>query len=155
MNGNPKRFQSISPTFRRARRRQGGFTLIEMVVAAIVLVVGIVAALGAIGAATRSSETAGGYSTAAILAYQHFADMESQPDQIIPGDQNGDFGPDFPKYKWTSTTESTDFPALVRVTVTITWSAGPKEKQAQFISYEPSSTGASQSPTTVPTTSTK
>ncbi len=125
-----------------------------MVVATIVLVVGIVAALGAIGAATRSSEIAGGYSTAAILAYQHFADMESQPDQIVAGDQSGDFGADFPKYRWSSTTETTDYPALVRVTVTITWSTGQNQKNAQFISYEPSSTGASQSPTVVPTTST-
>ena len=37
----------------RPRRSQPGFTLIEMIIAAILLVIGVAGALGAIGASTR------------------------------------------------------------------------------------------------------
>jgi len=123
-----------------------------MVVAVIVLVIGIGAALGALSAATKSAETAGNYSTASILAQQKISEIESQPDNLNSG--SGDFGADYPNYQWQSTIENTDLPTVSKLTLTIQWRSGNIQKQAQFVTYEPSNQGAYSNPTTVPTATT-
>lgn len=129
--------------FRRNRR---GFTLVEMIVAAILLVVGVVAALTCIGSATRSTALAAEYTTAALLAQQRFAEIEAQSDQLTSGDQQGDFGEDFPGYSWHQTVETTDFSGLVRVALTIEWPSGATRRSAQFVTYEQTQTQQQASP---------
>ncbi len=67
------------------RKRQAGFTLIEMVVATVLLVLGVVAALACISSATRSTSISSEYTTAALLAQQKIAEVEATPDQIQGG----------------------------------------------------------------------
>jgi Tfp pilus assembly protein PilV len=107
-----------------------------MVVATILLFVGVTAALMCIGSATRSTGIADEYSKATLLAQQQFASIEAQLDQLAGGDQQGDFGEDYPGYSWQQTVETTDFPGLVRVTLVILWKSGAGTRQAQFVTYE-------------------
>jgi len=117
-----------------------------MIVAAILLVVGVVAALACIGAATRSTSLAAEYTTAALLAQQRLAEIEAQPDQLSSGDQQGDFGEAFPGYTWHQTVETTDLSGLVRVTLTIEWPSGATRRSAQFVTYEQTQTQQPLSP---------
>jgi prepilin-type N-terminal cleavage/methylation domain-containing protein len=132
--------------FPALRHHQQGFTLVEMIVAAILLVVGVVAALACIGAATRSTSLAAEYTTAALLAQQRLAEIEAQPDQLSSGDQQGDFGEAFPGYTWHQTVETTDLSGLVRVTLTIEWPSGATRRSAQFVTYEQTQTQQPLSP---------
>ena len=117
------------------RRRNRGFTLVEMIVATLLLAIGAVAALMCIGSATRAAAVSREYATAARMAEQRFAEIVQQPDQIQGGSQSGDFGSDYPNYTWDQTVETTDFPGLVRVTLNINWGSGPVQRTAQFVSY--------------------
>lgn len=129
------------------RHNRQGFTLVEMIVAAILLVVGVVAALACIGSATRSTALAAEYTTAALLAQQRFAEIEAQPDQLTSGDQQGDFGEEFPGYSWHQMVETTDFGGLVRITLTIEWPSGATRRSVQFVTYEQTQTQQQASPT--------
>ena len=117
------------------RRRQAGFTLIEMVVAIVLLALGVVGALACISSATRSTSISSEYTTAALLAQQKLAEVEAQPEQIQGGEQSGDFGEEYPTFSWRQNTESSSIASLMRVTLSIEWKSGAIPRQAQFVTY--------------------
>lgn len=136
-----------------SRRSKRGFTLVEMIVATMLLAIGAVAAMMCIGSATRAAGVSREYATAARMAEQRFAEIAQQPDQIQGGTQSGDFGQDYPGYSWEQTVETTDFAGLVRVTLTITWVSGPVQRSAQFVSYaetNPAGSSTSSGASTTP-----
>ena len=116
-------------------RRRRGFTLVEMVVATVLLALGVVGALACISSATRSTSISSEYTTAAFLAQQKFAELEAQPDQIQGGEQNGDFGEAHPTFSWRQQVESTTIASLMRVTLQVEWRSGALSRSAQFASY--------------------
>ena len=117
------------------RRRQAGFTLIEMVVAIVLLALGVVGALACISSATRSTSISSEYTTAALLAQQKLAEVEAQPDQIQGGEQSGDFGEEYSNFSWRQNIESSNIASLMRVTLSIEWKSGASQRQAQFVTY--------------------
>lgn len=117
-------------------RRRLGFTLIEMIVAAILLFVGVVAALEGIAAATRSAGIANQLTLATLLAQKHFAELEVDTSQLSGGAQSGDFTDEYAGYHWDQNVDTTDFTNLVKVTLTISWSSGAMPRTAQFVTYE-------------------
>jgi len=132
--GMPLLVRALRP---RSRRSQRGFTIIEMVVASILLAVGVTAALYTISLSTHNTAIASEYSVASMLAQQRIAEMEAQPDQISGGSQNGSFGDEYSQYSWDQTVETTDFSTLMRVTLTISWQSGAAPRSIQFVTYEP------------------
>lgn len=112
------------------------FTLIEMVVATLLLAIGVVSALICISSATRASIVASQYRQAVRLAQQRIAEMESQPDSISSGDSQGDFGSDSPGYRWKQTAENTDFTNVLKVTLTVQWDNGVNGRSIQIVTYE-------------------
>ena len=104
-----------------------------MVVAAVLLAIGAVAALACISSGTRGAARAKEYSTASILAQKKFGDIETDPTQISVGDQSGDFGDQYPGWSFDQNVENSDLNGAVRVTMTIHW---PGNGTAQFVSYE-------------------
>ncbi len=118
---------------RRSRRRCAGFTLVEMVVAAILLFVGGVAAMMCISSSLRITGVAEAHAKSAILAERRLAELETQPDLVTAGDQQGDFGDEYPGFQWTQTVEPTDIADVSRVTLTITWPNGLRTGSATFV----------------------
>jgi type II secretion system protein I len=127
----------------RRRRRRAGFTLIEMIVASILLFVGVVAALEAVASATKGAGVANEITVAALLAQQHIAELEVDTSQLSGGANSGDFGEQYQNYHWDQNVEATDFTNLVKVTLTVSWSSGATPRTAQFVTYEllPDTTG--------------
>lgn len=104
--------------------------------ATVLLFVGIVSGTMAISHATKMSSQSSENETAALLAQQRFATIEADPTQLTSGDQQGDFGDDYPSFHWRQETESTDITDLLRVTVVIEIGLGSEQRQLQFVSYE-------------------
>jgi prepilin-type N-terminal cleavage/methylation domain-containing protein len=115
---------------------RAGFTLIEMIVAIILLAVGVVSTMICIAAATRSTGVANEYTSAALLAQQRFAELEASPDQLVAGEQQGEFGQDHPGFTWDQNIEIGAITQVLKVTMTIRWRAGGTVRSAQFVSYE-------------------
>jgi general secretion pathway protein I len=77
------------------RRREDGFTLIEVLVALVVLATAVVAILQLFGGGLRLARTAGDHADAALLASAKLADLEPGP--LDEGTADGSEGP----YRWT------------------------------------------------------
>ena len=83
------------PPSARPRARDGGFTLLEVLVALVVLSTTVVAALQLFGGGLRLARTAGDHTEAALLASAKLADLE--PGALTEGEIDGTDGP----YHWT------------------------------------------------------
>lgn len=114
---------------------KAGFTLVEMIVAMILLVVAVGSALGAFSAINRANGQAAAMQTAAILAQQKMSDIEMHSDQITGGDQQGDFGDAYPGYSWHQNIQATDYTNLFLVTVTVQWGTGNSTSTRSLTCY--------------------
>ena len=117
------------------RRANAGFTLVEMIVATVLLAVGVAATLGAIHAAAQTTMAADGAQTSALLAQKQITQLELQPDQISGGDQQGEFGDEYPGYKWQQSVEATDYSNLFKVTLTVSWGSNNDQHKRDYITY--------------------
>ena len=115
--------------------RLRGFTLVEMIVAGFILAVALVAATTAFSTVTRVNGKAEVMQTSALLAHQHFSELEQQADTLSGGDQQGDFGQSYLGYKWQRTVEATDYPSLFKVTLTVIWGGGGHPQQYEYTSF--------------------
>lgn len=119
---------SIAPTL---RGRDGGFTLIEVLVALVVLATTVVAVLQLFGGGLRLARAAGDHSDAALIASARLADLEPGP--LTEGTMEGVDGP----YRWIRRvglepgllpvepdTPETSRLRLARVTVEVRWGQG-------------------------------
>lgn len=77
------------------RSRDEGFTLLEVLVAMVVLSTTVVAALQLFGGGLRLARAAGDHADAALLASAKLADLASGP--LTEGTEEGADGP----YRWT------------------------------------------------------
>lgn len=166
------------------RRSNGGFTLVEVMVAIVILAVGITGAMQAVGASSRASAQARDTAIAASLARQVLNEMKASSDataltsdttsgtttgtttggtttgttgqELTTGTQSGDFGADYPGYRWESDVEdSADISGLLQITVSVFWPNGTRENRLVLTTYYlPPGTGTTQGTTTGGTSTT-
>lgn len=126
---------------------QRGFTLMEMVVATLILAIGVAGAMSALAASTRAAGVTERLHTASLLAQRRLTEIEMQSDTLSAGEQQGGFGEQYPDYRWRQAVEQTNMTDLFSVTVTVEWNQGGiigERKVATFLrkpSQEPSATG--------------
>jgi prepilin-type N-terminal cleavage/methylation domain-containing protein len=125
--------------FDRLRAKRGrGFTLIEVLVAAMVLGVAIVGALGAFSATMRALGVAEFDSAAARLGQAKMAEVRAL-DELPLGESSGDFGEDNPGFTWSLNIEpvgeETGLQGLYQIELTITGRAGGRAREATFTTY--------------------
>src|SRR5439155_27385263 len=101
-----------------SRRSHAGFTLIEVLVAAVVLAIGISAGVRAMGAMVRASAAAADRETAVRLAGERMARLEGV-DGVSTGDAQGDFDSE-PRFHWQQRVASAAETGVLEATVTIT-----------------------------------
>ena len=116
-------------------RLSRAFTLVEMIVAGFLLSVAVVAAMTAFATVTRVNGKAEVMQTSALLARQHFADLEQQASSVSGGDQQGDFGTDYTGYRWQRTVEATDYPQLFKVSLVVSWGSGRSPQSYEYTTY--------------------
>lgn len=116
------------------KRGQGGFTLMEVMVALSIVAIALMA-IYRMHSQTLFMDTRGRFDTvAALLARQKLADVGTVELSDLIGD-SGDFGNDYPGYTWQIQSETVsselikeDGPSLKRITITI----GLNEDEALF-----------------------
>lgn len=122
--------RSTSP----AARARGGFTLIEMVVATVVLAVGVVGALSVFGVISRASATAAEYDQAALLAERRLAEVEALGSEGAVSD-SGDFGEEFPGYRWEQEVLETEHEGLQELRLTVEWGSEQSRRGMVVATY--------------------
>jgi type II secretion system protein I len=119
----------------KARHIRSGFTLIEMIVATVLLYIGVVATVICISAATNNTSIASEYTTAALLAQQRFAEIEASTDQISPGEQQGQFDGEFRNFRWQQNIETDSTTPVYKVSIAVQWPSGMNLRTARFVSF--------------------
>ncbi|HEV2329018.1 MAG TPA: prepilin-type N-terminal cleavage/methylation domain-containing protein [Verrucomicrobiae bacterium] len=97
---------------------QAGFSLIEVVVAILILGVALVGLTEGVTAALGSSKASERQTTAAQLAAGQIETLRASG-SYDDGQTDGDFGDDFLQYRWKQTISSEDIPGLHDVEVEV------------------------------------
>lgn len=109
------------------RRRFGGFTFIELL--ATVVLIGIImpVAMRSIGLCTRLGGQSRRQIEAASLAYTKLTELTSSQDWKT-GQKSGDFGSDWPGYRWTSAVSNWTDSAVSQLDLTVVWQSQGQQR---------------------------
>lgn len=106
-----------------------------MIVATLLLALAVVGALVAYTAATQSSALSERLHTASLLAQKQLTELELQADSLSGGEQQGNFGEQYPEYRWQQIVEPTEFQNLYRVTLTVQWGPTNAPRERSFVTF--------------------
>ncbi|MFQ6096582.1 MAG: prepilin-type N-terminal cleavage/methylation domain-containing protein [Armatimonadota bacterium] len=112
-----------------------GFTLYEVLVATIVLAVGLVTVLRAVGASLGAEQRAEVVSTVTMLAREKMEEIRKEP-AIAVGDDRGDFGDSFPDYYWEAQIRQTAIPGLDQIVVIVHYTINGREDEYVLTSLQ-------------------
>ncbi len=94
-----------------ALERRDGFTLVEVMVAVVVIAIVMTAVFRLQAQTITMAESTRFYSTAMLLAQQKMSEMR-EAGSGDPSEGSGDFGDDFPGFSWRVSMERVDSRAL-------------------------------------------
>ncbi len=98
--------------------RQSGFSLVEVMVAILILAIAVAGLTGGITTALGSSKESEFQTTAALLAAGQIETLRAESD-ITDGESDGDFGQGLPLYRWKRTITASQPDGLHEVTVVV------------------------------------
>ena len=102
----------------RNTHRSSGFSLIEVMIALLIMGVALVGLVQATTTAISSSKESEIQTTASLLASGRIERLQADG-ELEDGETDGDWGDDFPNYAWTQTISPTDLKGLHEIKVTI------------------------------------
>ena len=111
-----------------------GFTLVEILVALVILGVALTALLSAEAAGVRLRSQSQELTLATFLAQARMTDVELAgfPDL---GTREGDFGDAYPGYRWQLNVTEAPFPKVREVRVLVRWPAGAREERLEITNF--------------------
>ena len=112
----------VAPTRRMQCARihgSGGFTLLEVMLAMAILAISLTAVFQSQSQSISMTGRSRFETTAPLLAQSRMAHIEAtSPGDIHP--EEGDFGDDFPDYRWYLTVSETEIEHLKKIEMTVT-----------------------------------
>jgi type IV pilus modification protein PilV len=125
-----------------------GFSLVEVMVAILILAIAVVGLTGGITTALGSSKESELQTTAALLAAGQIETLRANGD-LTDGETNGDFGQGLPLYRWKQTITASQPDGLHEVEVVVEESRTGKAiynlKTMLFVAADASTTNSGQS----------
>jgi general secretion pathway protein I len=106
--------------------RQSGFSLVEVMVAILILAIAVAGLTGGITTALGSSKESELQTTAALLAAGQIETLRAESD-LTDGETNGDFGKGLPLYRWKRTITASQPDGLHEVDVVVEDARSGKE----------------------------
>jgi len=99
-------------------RHNAGFSLIEVMVAVLILGIALAGLTHGITTALESSKESQWQTTAALFASGQIETLRAEG-SLENGETTGDCGPDLPAYRWKQTVTDTDITGLHEVSVVV------------------------------------
>ncbi|MRR37696.1 type II secretion system protein [bacterium] len=115
-------------------RRSRGFTLLEVVVAMVILSIAFVTLITAANQGVDMAARSKFITTSTLLAQKRIADVISDTGAKSAGTGEGDFGEDYTGYTYTEKTEATPLEGCYKYTLTIKWGA-KGNLETEFMSF--------------------
>jgi general secretion pathway protein I len=106
--------------------RQSGFSLVEVMVAILILAIAVAGLTGGITTALGSSKESELQTTAALLAAGQIETLRAEGD-LTDGETDGDFGQGLPLYRWKRTIAASQPDGLHEVDVVVEDTRSGKE----------------------------
>lgn len=103
----------------KRRRHNAGFSLVELMVAILILGVALVGLTRGITTALSSNKESELQTAASLIAAGQIETLRSEKDMLIDGMTEGDCGEDLPLYQWTQTITAGSIDGLHDVTVAV------------------------------------
>jgi len=110
---------------RRAPAKRG-FTLVELLAALALIGIALPVLLHAITTASRMTSVAKRKTEATTLAQGKVEELVATR-AWQSGQMSGDFGENFPEYRWSAALANWDATTMQELDVTVTWSLGARE----------------------------
>jgi len=111
------------------QRLPDGFTLVEVLLAIVILTTGLILVFQGFGVGVRAASLAEKETTACLLAQRVIADLEMQ-ETLTAGTDQGEFEEDYPGYRYeTEITESAEVSGLYEVRIMVFWVQGDQERE--------------------------
>ena len=116
-----------------------GFTLVEVLVALVILSITFVWLLNAESQGINMAIRSRFLTTSSLLAQRHIADVTSGIRTVSPGESKGDFGDDFGDdfkgYTYVENKETTPLTGYLKYTLTVKWGGEGSSLETKFISF--------------------
>ncbi len=127
---------------RRRPAQRSGFTLVEVLATLVLLGVVLPVAMRGVSLAISSADVARHTAEAASLAEAKLNELVITGDWSVSG-ASGDFGADWPDYRWTSQSAGRDY-GLTEVMLSVVWTDKGRERNVTVstLVYDPGTTGA-------------
>lgn len=112
-----------------------GFTLIEVLVATIILALGLLGALTTFSMASRATAASSRDTVICALAQERLAEVRAlaRVGRLPTGTSNGDFGERYPGYSWRVVVSEPDELHVRRVELTIYQERPGRDYEARFV----------------------
>lgn len=105
-------------------RREGGFTLLEVMIALAIMAGVVFTVIGAVNHHLAIVERDRRETVAVLLARQKLAELEEEKE--LPEKREGTFAPARPEFAWEMTAAPTEPAGLRRMTLTVSWDNGKR-----------------------------
>jgi prepilin-type N-terminal cleavage/methylation domain-containing protein len=116
-----------------ARLHQRGFTLVEVLVATVILATGLLGALTAFSMATRVSAVSNHDTLLVYLAEEKLTEIQLLGREGLPATgARGDFGPEHPDYEWQLLVGEPDERNVVSVDLVISFPEAGRIREVAF-----------------------
>lgn len=115
-------------------RGGGGFTLLEVMLSMAIIAIVFVVLLGLKNSDIIINEYSQNLTIATILAQTKISETELMGFPEL-GEASGDFGEDYPGFRWREIVSPTPFDFAREVRVRISWRKGNGEEDVEFITY--------------------
>ena len=109
-------------------RTDRGFTLLEVMVTLAIVGIALVAILRSFAMSVDVSNESSNLSVATLLAKWKMGETEGQGFPDV-GDTGGDFGDEYPGFRWERAVSETGVKELRKAAVTVMWQEGKYEKR--------------------------
>lgn len=98
-----------------------GFTLLEVLIAMTILSITFGVLIKAQSDGIDMAQRARFYTTATLLAQEHIAEVVNDREKLTSDVNDGDFGEDYPGYRYSERLEGTPLTGYLKYTLAITW----------------------------------